>query len=121
MNMLGPTAFARAAGEHLARSALMAVDNIRFVSAIVVSDPNTWPVQIDVHFLDPAGAGYVWDAGSYDYTEIPGTGRDVDEADIEIILNDWCVVAGANLAEWVAVRDREVWDCVRPDILRAEN
>jgi len=114
--MLKPNAFAQLAGERLADSFFLREENITFVSAVVVSDPDAWPVQIEVHFLDPSGAPYIWDAGAYDYTEIPGVEHEIDEGDIELILNDWCVVAGANVAEWVAVRDREVWDEVRPDV-----
>lgn len=51
--MLRPTAFALAAGAQLADFSLIRNENIRFVSTVVVSDLDTWPVRIEVHFLAP--------------------------------------------------------------------
>ena len=99
----------------MSNSFLLKEAGVRFVSTVLVSDPGGWPVHIQVHFLDPAGLPYVWDAGSYNYANIPGVERDDGGPDIDAILDDWCVIAGANLAEWVAVRDREEWRNVRPD------
>lgn len=114
MRTLSPQAFVAAVSSCLADSFFLKEDGIRLVRVALISAPESWPVQIDVHFLDPSGTPYIWDAGVYDYVEIPGIERAVSDADVAIIVDDWCVVAGANLAEWVAVRDREVWDEVRP-------
>ncbi len=113
--MMSPVDFVAAVSARLADAQFLVDDGIRFVAATLVSDPTMWPVTIDVRFLDPDGVAYVWSAGSYTYTEIPGIGDCDTEEDAEFVVNDWCVVAVTNICEWVVVRDYESWPAVRPE------
>ena len=107
--------FVAAVNRRLLESGLLKGDGIRVVTATLVSSEDTWPVRIEVHFRDPSGAAFVWDAGPYTYIGIPGFEQGVTSDDLDYLVNDWSVVAVANLGEWVAVRDREQWDEIRPD------
>jgi hypothetical protein len=104
--------FVGAVGARLAESFLLRDAGVQVVSTKLVGVPGSWPVRLEVAFLDPGGVAYVWDAGDYDYADVPGA-SDNGTADLDSIVDDWCTVAGANLAEWVAVRDRENWSSVR--------
>lgn len=115
MRPLSPQAFVGAISPCLADSSLLQEAGIQLVRIALISDPESWPAQLEVHFLDRSATPYIWNAGLYDYVEIPGINRDVSDAEIELVIRDWCVVAAANLAEWVAVRDREAWESVRAD------
>lgn len=113
---MAPRDFAAAASTQLDKSRLLADDGIVFVSATLVSAAEDWPVAIEVRFCDPSGDPYLWNAGDYAYTEIPGFEADGSPGESDFLVDDWSSVAAVNIVEWLAVRDREDWESVRPAV-----